>query len=89
MPDQGGVAEALTNALRAKEVEVLRIDGAPDADTLTRLAQELDRRWSDHGVYWLPALDHEGSLRNMDLSTWHECLRVRVKSLYADNAYSL
>ena len=35
------------------------------------------------GVYWLPALDNEGSLRDMDLATWHEAVRVRVKSLYA------
>ena len=35
-----------------------------------------------HGVYWLPALDPEGSLRDMDLAGWREALRVRVKSLY-------
>ena len=34
------------------------------------------------GVYWLPALDNEGNLSEMDLATWHEALRVRVKSLY-------
>ena len=36
-----------------------------------------------HGVYWLPALDSEGSLDDMDLARWREALRVRVKSLYA------
>ena len=35
------------------------------------------------GVYWLPALDNEGNLSEMDLATWHEALRVRIKSLYA------
>ena len=34
MPDKGGVAEALTEQLQAMGVEVLRIDGAPDADAL-------------------------------------------------------
>ena len=34
------------------------------------------------GVYWLPALDDEGSLSQMDLAGWSEALRVRVKSLY-------
>ena len=34
------------------------------------------------GVYWLPALDSEGSLSDMDLAAWREALRVRVKSLY-------
>ncbi len=35
-----------------------------------------------HGVYWLPALDNEGALRDLDLATWHEALRLRLKSLY-------
>ena len=36
-----------------------------------------------HGVYWLPALDNEGDLADMDLANWREALRVRVKSLYS------
>ena len=35
------------------------------------------------GVYWLSALDSEGDLNAMNLASWHEALRVRVKSLYA------
>ncbi|PYX84045.1 MAG: beta-ketoacyl synthase, partial [Acidobacteria bacterium] len=35
-----------------------------------------------HGVYWLGALDPEGDLSTMDLTTWHEALRIRVKALY-------
>jgi len=69
MPDKGGVAEALAERLRASGAEVIVIDGTPVAGPV-------------HGVYWLPALDHEGSLRDMDLGAWHEGLRVRVKSLY-------
>ena len=69
MPDKGGVAEALAAQLRASGAEVIMLDGAPVADPV-------------HGVYWLPALDHEGSLRDMDLAAWREALRVRVKSLY-------
>ena len=69
MPDNGGVAEALAERLRESGAEVLLLDGTPVAGPV-------------HGVYWLPALDHEGSLRDMDLATWHEALRVRVKSLY-------
>jgi hypothetical protein len=34
-------------------------------------------------VYWLPALDNEGIFTDMSFATWHEALRVRVKSLYA------
>jgi NAD(P)-dependent dehydrogenase (short-subunit alcohol dehydrogenase family) len=69
MPDKGGVAEALAERLQASGVEVLLLDGTPVAGPV-------------HGVYWLPALDHEGSLREMDLAAWREALRVRVKSLY-------
>jgi NAD(P)-dependent dehydrogenase (short-subunit alcohol dehydrogenase family) len=35
-----------------------------------------------HGIYWLPALDDEGRLGEMDAAKWHEAVRVRVKSLY-------
>jgi malonyl CoA-acyl carrier protein transacylase len=70
MPDQGGVAEALAARLRAAGVDVLMLDGAPVTGPV-------------HGVYWLPALDPEGSLRDMDLAAWREALRVRVKALYA------
>ena len=83
MPDKSGVAEELTKRLEEKGVEVLRIEGAPDSDALIALLKKWTAAGPIDGVYWLPALDNEGSLRNMDLLTWHECLRVRVKSLYA------
>jgi acyl transferase domain-containing protein/acyl carrier protein len=70
MPDKGDVAEALAERLRATGVEVVLLDGTPVAAPV-------------HGVYWLPALDHEGSLREMDLAAWREALRVRVKSLFS------
>jgi NAD(P)-dependent dehydrogenase (short-subunit alcohol dehydrogenase family) len=69
MPDKGGVAEALAERLRESGTEVLLLDGTPITGPV-------------HGVYWLPALDHEGSLPGMDLGTWREALQVRVKSLY-------
>ncbi len=83
MPDKGGVGDALTKRLRTIGVEVLRIDGTPDADTLTSLLKSWTSAGPVHGVYWLPALDKEGSLREMDLAIWHKALHVRVKSLYA------
>ena len=36
-----------------------------------------------HGVYWLPALDHEGPVADMDLAGWRAANRVRVKQLHA------
>ena len=83
MPDKGGVGEALTKRLETLGVGVLRIDDAPHAEPLTNRVRNWLAGGPVQGVYWLPALDNEGNLKDMDLATWHEALRVRVKSLYA------
>jgi acyl transferase domain-containing protein/NAD(P)-dependent dehydrogenase (short-subunit alcohol dehydrogenase family)/acyl carrier protein len=83
MPDHGGVADALTKRLQAMDVEVLSIEGAPDVEMLTTLLKNWLAAGDIQGIYWLPALDEEGTLRELDLASWHEGLRVRVKSLYA------
>ncbi len=83
MPDKGGVAEALAQQLKKTGVEVLRMERAPDADALTNCLKSWMAAGAIHGVYWLPALDNEGELRDQDLSTWHEAVQVRVKSLYS------
>ncbi len=82
MPDKGAVADALTKALRANGVEVLTFDSALDADALTSLLKKWTAAGPVDGIYWLPALDNEGDLRELDLATWHKALSVRVKSLY-------
>ena len=82
MPDKGGVGDALAQRLLKLGVEVLRIEGALDADTLTNRLKTWLAAGPVHGVYWLPALDHERPLSQMDLAAWHEALLVRVKSLY-------
>jgi len=82
MADKGGVAEVLAGELQAKSVEVLRIEGAPDANTLTNQVNNWLASGPVQGIYWLPALDDEGPMDRMDLATWHETVRVRVKLLY-------
>jgi acyl transferase domain-containing protein/NAD(P)-dependent dehydrogenase (short-subunit alcohol dehydrogenase family)/acyl carrier protein len=82
MPDKNGVADALAKELKAKGVEVLRIEGAPNADVLVNQLKNWMASGAVHGVYWLPALDNEGPLSAMDLDAWHEAVRVRVKLLY-------
>jgi len=82
MSDSGGVAESLTKELRQKEVEVLSLTGAPDADTLQRTIDGWLASGAVQGVYWLPALDNEGPLSGMDAAQWQESLRARVKLLY-------
>jgi NAD(P)-dependent dehydrogenase (short-subunit alcohol dehydrogenase family) len=82
MPDQGGVAEALTQQLQTLGLEVLPMDRALGPDALASSLQNWLAAGPIQGVYWLPALDDEGNLGDMDLANWHEALRVRVKSLY-------
>ncbi len=83
MPDKSGVADALTQRLQNLGVEILRIEHTLDAEQLANRLKTCLAAGPIHGVYWLPALDNEGSLGSMDLGAWHEALRVRVKSLYA------
>jgi acyl transferase domain-containing protein/NAD(P)-dependent dehydrogenase (short-subunit alcohol dehydrogenase family) len=83
MPDQGGVADALTDTLHKKGVEVLRIEYTPDAESLEKLLKAWTAAGPVHGIYWLPALDVETEIADMTLDDWRESLRVRVKSLYA------
>ena len=83
MPDKSGVAEALAKQLRTMGVEDLLIDPTQAADALTNTLKSWLAAGPVQGVYWLPALDNEGDLRAMNLASWHEALRVRVKSLYA------
>jgi acyl transferase domain-containing protein/NAD(P)-dependent dehydrogenase (short-subunit alcohol dehydrogenase family)/acyl carrier protein len=83
MADRAGVAEALTDSLRSLGVEVLGIDDAPQADALASRILSWLAAGPVQGIYWLPALDNEGNLSDMDQATWREAMRVRVKSLYA------
>jgi acyl transferase domain-containing protein/acyl carrier protein/NAD(P)-dependent dehydrogenase (short-subunit alcohol dehydrogenase family) len=71
MSDAAGVGDALATRLVEMGVEVLR-----DA-TADNLAGPI------HGVFWLPALDIEPNITEMDLPAWREALRIRVKALYA------
>jgi acyl transferase domain-containing protein/NAD(P)-dependent dehydrogenase (short-subunit alcohol dehydrogenase family) len=83
MADQSGVADALTQRLQALGVEILLIEHTPDVEQLASRLKTCLAAGPIHGVYWLPALDNEGDLTAMDFASWHEALRVRVKSLYA------
>ena len=83
MEDKSGVGETLAKRLQTMGVEVLRMKEQLDTDELANCLKGWMAVGRVHGVYWLPALDNEGDLRDMDLATWHEALQIRVKSLYA------
>ena len=82
MPDKQGVAVALAERLESKDVKVLRMETEWSAETQATHLQNWKSDGPIHGIYWLPALDAEQKLAEMDLPAWHEALRVRVKSLY-------
>jgi NAD(P)-dependent dehydrogenase (short-subunit alcohol dehydrogenase family) len=82
MPDTNGVSDALTKRLQTSGVEVLPIAGAPDAETLTACLNNWLAAGPVQGVYWLPALEDEGSLDTMNLAAWRAALQTRVKLLY-------
>jgi acyl transferase domain-containing protein/NAD(P)-dependent dehydrogenase (short-subunit alcohol dehydrogenase family) len=81
--DGGGVAEALRDLLVARGVDVLLVEGAPTADELVALVDGWRGDQPVTGLYWLPALDPEPSLAELDLAGWRDATRVRVKLLYA------
>jgi NAD(P)-dependent dehydrogenase (short-subunit alcohol dehydrogenase family)/acyl carrier protein len=82
MPDQSGTADSLTQILKGKGIEVLRIDPSLSAETLISLLKTWIAAGPVHGIYWLPALDPEGELGKLDVNTWREAVRVRVKLFY-------
>ena len=81
MPDHGGVSEALTGMLAARGVEVLVLEGAPTTASLEAQLVAWASAGAVHGVYWLPALDTEPPLAQLDIASWKEHLRIRVKLL--------
>jgi NAD(P)-dependent dehydrogenase (short-subunit alcohol dehydrogenase family) len=83
VPDEGGVADALVKRLGKLGVAVQVLDaGSSPAAIEARLTEWVADGPFD-GVYWLPALDEEPAITDLDLDTWRESLRRRVKSLYA------
>ena len=82
MGDAGGVAKALAKKLKSRGVEVLPLENTIATDELTKRLNAWIAEGPITGVYWLPALDNEGPISGMDLNTWREGLRVRVKNLY-------
>jgi acyl transferase domain-containing protein/acyl carrier protein/NAD(P)-dependent dehydrogenase (short-subunit alcohol dehydrogenase family) len=83
MPDQGGVGKALIGRLEKLGVQVLVIDGAPDANVLTKKIVEWKAEGSIQGVYWLPALDNQDEIASMSYGQWREATRIRAKLLFA------
>ena len=83
MLDRGGVGKALMTRLQKLGVTVLALDEPPTTAGLVEQIKTWLAEGPIHGVYWLPALDVEPGLEEMELNEWRELNRVRVKNLYA------
>ncbi|HXY44912.1 MAG TPA: SDR family oxidoreductase, partial [Acidimicrobiales bacterium] len=83
MSDGGGVGDALISLLTDRGVEVLAIEGRPRAPDLAAQLSAWASSGGVRGVYWLPALDSEPPLEQLDIASWKEHLRIRVKLLAA------
>ena len=83
MPDRGGAGDSLMRLLADRGVEVLVIDGTSTAESLAAQLSAWAGAGGVQGVYWLPALDSEPPLAQLDIASWKEHLRIRVKLLAA------
>ena len=83
MPDLAGVADELAHQLRSKDVQALVIDRTWTPDQLAASLKQWLAEGSIQGVYWLSALDHEGEVKDLDINSWHDAIRLRLKALYA------
>ena len=81
--DRGGTGEALAGRLRGMGITVLMLDPAGEAAALETQLKTWLGEAPILGIYWLPALDVEPALEELDLPAWRELLRQRVKNLYA------
>jgi NAD(P)-dependent dehydrogenase (short-subunit alcohol dehydrogenase family) len=82
MLDKGGVGKALLTRLEKLGATTLVIDEPPAAEVLATQLQTWLADGPIQGVYWLPALDVEPAVEALDLDTWRELNRVRVKNLH-------
>ncbi len=82
MHDEGGVGEALVSRLATEGASVLSLPSGIPTDELSAQLETWLTDGPIAGVYWLPALDREGSHDALDAAAWTEALRRRVKTLY-------
>jgi acyl transferase domain-containing protein/NAD(P)-dependent dehydrogenase (short-subunit alcohol dehydrogenase family) len=81
--DEGGVGKVLAGTLASRGVTVLPADGSGATEALVAQIRGWLQEGPIQGVFWLPALDVEPALGDMDLASFREHNRRRVKSLHA------
>ncbi len=82
MAGEGGTGAQLRALLEARGATPLVIDGFPPAAELEKQIEAWTAAGAVTGMYWLPALDVEPALAELDLVAWKELLRRRVGLLH-------
>ncbi len=71
-----------SNVCKSWGLPLLKLDPALADEALIEQLQAWQKEGPIQGVYWLPALDCEPPLEEMELEAWHEQLGQRVKKLF-------
>ncbi|NTV63428.1 MAG: SDR family NAD(P)-dependent oxidoreductase, partial [Oscillochloris sp.] len=82
MMDRSGVGKALVGRLQKRGVAPLVFEEPPSTEELAERLAAWQAEGPIQGIYWLPALDVEPELNDMDLAGFREATRVRVKNLF-------
>ena len=77
------MGKALVKKLTSLGADVLALEAETPTDDLLAAVASWTTESPLTGVFWLPALDDEGSTDAMDLAAWREALRRRVVALHA------
>ncbi len=80
--DDGGAGQLLASTLGRRGVKTLKVGGAPSSEDLRARLDAWLKEGPVQGVFWLPALDVEPALAEMDLGAFREANRRRVKNLH-------
>jgi acyl transferase domain-containing protein/NAD(P)-dependent dehydrogenase (short-subunit alcohol dehydrogenase family) len=82
MLDNGGTGRSLLEQLQQRGVTVLILEAPESPAALEAQIKTWLAAGPIDGVYWLPALDVEPAIEQLDLAAWRELNRMRVKNLY-------
>jgi acyl carrier protein/NAD(P)-dependent dehydrogenase (short-subunit alcohol dehydrogenase family) len=80
--DRGGIGKALVSRLEKRGVAPLVLEETPALEELETRIKGWLAEGPINGVYWLPALDVEPSLEELDLAGFRELTRQRIKGLF-------
>jgi acyl transferase domain-containing protein/acyl carrier protein/NAD(P)-dependent dehydrogenase (short-subunit alcohol dehydrogenase family) len=79
MPDEGGIGKSLSAKLKKLGVEALVFARKTGVE---KQINDWLKAGPVQGIFWLPALDREANIFEMDDKSWKKAAQVRVKKFY-------